>query len=115
MDVRSLKPAFNTGKERVDCQTTTSAMLSIPLSQVLKEVATTTKTGTVRTAPGSSMKPTDGVIPEITTTTETGTTAVRTAPGSSMKPTDGATKAVNKFPIMFLVVFFICELTVSFD
>ncbi|CAH8515045.1 unnamed protein product [Dicrocoelium dendriticum] len=50
------------------------------------------------------------VITEDTTTTETSTTPIRTATSSSMKPTDGATKAVNKCPITFLVVIFICEL-----
>ncbi|CAH8490236.1 unnamed protein product [Dicrocoelium dendriticum] len=55
------------------------------------------------------------VIPEVTTTNGTGTTPIWTAPGSSMKPTNGATKAVNKFPFTFLVVIFICELLVPFE
>ncbi|CAH8437402.1 unnamed protein product [Dicrocoelium dendriticum] len=60
-------------------------------SEIIPEITTTTETSTtpIRTAPGSSMKPTDGVIPEVTTTMETGATPIRTAPGSSMKPTDG--------------------------
>ncbi|CAI2739022.1 unnamed protein product [Dicrocoelium dendriticum] len=62
MDLRSLKPAFNIGNERVAFKTTNSAMLSIPLYLVITEDTTTTGMGTTpnRTAPSSSMKPTDG-------------------------------------------------------
>ncbi|CAI2737101.1 unnamed protein product [Dicrocoelium dendriticum] len=87
-DLRSLKPAFNIGIEKVVFNTTTSAMLSILLYLVITEVATTTGTGT---------------------------TPIMTAPDSTTKPTDGATKAVIKFPITFLIVIFIFELLVPFD